>query len=422
MDALDLKFLLLGILIFSYLFKKTIGFLNIKRPIGQIPATLSEYVNLQKLIEAKSYALTNYKFGLLTGTFSFLLTFCFIYFGFFGMVDTWMRGFIENPMWLSVAYLGVIFIGSDLIAIPFDYYHTFVIEEKFGFNKSTKATFFSDKAKGYVLSILVGGGLLLVLLILIHQMGKDFWWQFWAISALFMVFVNLFYTAWILPIFNRLTPLRNGELKEKILHYAKSVDFSLDNIFVLDGSKRSSKANAFFSGLRKRKKVILYDTLIEQHTPDELVGVLAHEIGHYKKKHLLSGMLMGILQIGILLFILAQFIHNENMSMALGGTEMAIHLNIIGFTVLFSPISTILGIGMNLISRKNEFEADAFAKDTFSGLPLAEALKTLSVNTLSNLNPHPWYVFIHYSHPPLLQRLERLERDHSDQLVGETEA
>jgi len=410
MDAADLKFLLLGILTFSYIFKKTIGFLNIRRPIEHIPETLSEYVNSQKLIEARSYALANYKFGLLTGTFSFLLTLCFIYFGFFGMVDTWLRGFIENPMALSVIFLGVIFIGSDLISIPFDYYHTFVIEEKFGFNKSTKGTFYSDKAKGYVLSIIVGGGLLFVLLMLIHKMGKDFWWQFWVISALFIVFVNLIYTAWILPIFNKLTPLSEGELKQKIIQYAKSVDFSLDNIFVLDGSKRSSKANAFFSGFGKRKKVILYDTLIEQHTPDELVAVLAHEIGHYKKKHLISGMFLGVLQIGVLLFILAQFIHNQNISMALGGTEMAIHLNIIGFTVLFSPISTVLGIGMNLISRKNEFEADAFAKETFSGLPLAEALKTLSVNSLSNLNPHPWYVCIHYSHPPLLQRLERLEK------------
>jgi STE24 endopeptidase len=178
----------------------------------------------------------------------------------------------------------------------------------------------------------------------------------------------------------------------------------------MDGSKRSSKANAFFSGFGKRKKVVLYDTLLEQHPPDELVAVLAHEIGHYKKKHILWSMVLSVLQVGLMLFLLAQFIFSEQMSAALGGSTWSVELNIIGFTMLFAPISLVLGIGMNLLSRKNEFEADAYAKNTFDGKPLAEALKTLSVKTLSNLNPHPWYVFVNYSHPPLLERLTRLEK------------
>jgi STE24 endopeptidase len=409
MDTEWIKYLLLGVLTVGFILEKSLSYLNIIRKVPKVPDTLNEYLNQEKLVKSKVYQQTNFKFGMITGLVSFLLTFGFIYFGFFGWVDTWLRTIIEQPILLSLIYFGVIFIGSDLLSIPFDYYQTFVIEEKFGFNKSTVKTYFSDKVKGYFLSIVIGGGLLAVLLWLIHQMGKDFWWQFWAVSALFMVFVNLFYTALILPLFNKLTPLQNGELKDRIVQYAHSVKFPLENIFVIDGSKRSSKANAFFSGFGKRKKVVLYDTLIDQHTPDELVAVLAHEVGHYKKKHIIWSMFTSILQVGILLFILSQFIFSEKMSLALGGTTMAVHLNIIGFTMLFSPISMVLGIGMNIISRKNEFEADAYAKETFAGQPLAEALKTLSVNTLSNINPHPWYVFVNYSHPPLLERLERLE-------------
>lgn len=409
MDAMWIKHLLLGVLTLSFIFDKILSYLNIKREVPKVPSTLKEYVDSDKLIESKKYQITNYKFGLLTSFVSFTITWCFIYFGFFGWIDDWLRSLAENPILLSLLFFGVIFIGSDIISIPFDYYQTFGIEEKYGFNKTSKRTYISDKIKGYFLSIIIGGGLLTILLMLINFMGKDFWWQFWLVSAIFMVFVNLFYTALILPLFNKLRPLEDGELKSKIIHYAQTVGFPLDNIFVIDGSKRSSKANAFFSGIGKRKKVVLYDTLIEQHTPDELVAVLAHEIGHYKKKHIIWGMLASVIQVGALLYILSSFIFSENMSIALGGRQMAIHLNIIGFTMLFSPISMLLGIGMNILSRKNEFEADAFAKKTFAGKPLAEALKTLSVNTLSNINPHPWYVFVNYSHPPLLERLKRLE-------------
>ncbi|TDQ15048.1 STE24 endopeptidase [Algoriphagus boseongensis] len=409
MGAESLNYLLVGVLVFGFLIRKTLKYLNIKNPVPRIPDTLAEYLSQEKLEESKAYQKDNFRFGLVTGTFSFLLTLFFIYQGWFGWIDTWLAGYGWNPLIKSLAFFGLIFIGSDILSLPFDYYSTFVIEEKYGFNKTTISTFFKDKIKGYVLSILVGGGLLMVFLWLIHQMGKDFWWQFWVIATVFMVVVNLFYTAWILPLFNKLTPLEEGELKNKIVSYAKSVDFPLDNIFIIDGSKRSAKANAFFSGFGRRKKVVLYDTLLEQHPPEEIVAVLAHEIGHYKKKHILLGMITSILQIGLMLFLLAQFIFSETMSLALGGQAWSAELNIIGFTMLFTPISMILGIGMNWLSRKNEFEADAFAKETYSGAPLAEALKTLSVKSLSNINPHPWFVFVNYSHPPLLERLERLE-------------
>jgi len=406
----SVKVLLLGVLIFGFLVNKILGYLNVKNPIPEIPDTLSEYLNPTKLQESKTYQRENFRFKFIAGTFSFILTFLFIALGWFGEIDTWVAGFGFAPLIKSLVFFALVFVGSDVISLPFDYYSTFVIEEKYGFNKTKVGTFFSDKLKGYVLSILVGGGLLMVFLWLIHQMGEHFWWQFWLVAAIFMVLVNVFYTAWILPLFNKLTPLEDGELKTKILQYAKSVDFPLDNIFIMDGSKRSSKANAFFSGFGKRKKVVLYDTLLDQHPPDELVAVLAHEVGHYKKKHIIWGMSTSILQVGLMLFLLAQFIFSPTMSMALGGQAWSAELNIIGFTMLFSPVSMILGIGMNWLSRRNEFEADEFAKVTFSGMPLAEALKTLSVKTLSNINPHPWYVFVNYSHPPLLERLSRLEK------------
>lgn len=410
MDPEKLKYLLLGVLVFGFLVRKILGFLNVKNPVPAVPETLSQYLSTAKLEESKAYQIENFWFKAIAGTFSFILTFLFIAMGWFGTIDTWVSGFGFAPLVKSLVFFGLIFIGSDILSLPFDYYGTFVIEEKYGFNKTSVKTFFTDKIKGYVLSIIVGGGLLMVFLWLIHQMGDHFWWQFWIVSAVFMVLVNLFYTAWILPLFNKLTPLEDGELKGKIFQYARSVDFPLDNIFVIDGSKRSSKANAFFSGFGKRKKVVLYDTLLDQHPPDELVAVLAHEVGHYKKKHIIWGMSLSVLQVGLMLFLLAQFIFSERMSMALGGQAWSAELNIIGFTMLFTPISMVLGMGMNWLSRKNEFEADNYAKSTFSGEPLAEALKTLSVKTLSNINPHPWYVFVNYSHPPLLERLSRLER------------
>lgn len=409
MEPYLIKYLLIGIISFDFIFSKWLSWLNIRRDNGPIPQTLNGYIDQDKINTTKAYQQANFKFSLLAGSFSFLFTVAFIGFGFFGWLDDHLRQFTEHAVWLPLLFFGILYIGSDILSTPFDYYHTFVIEERFGFNKTNVKTFFIDKAKGYLLSIIVGGSLLFTLLSLIQYMGASFWWQFWIVVAIFMILANNLFSSLVLPLFNKLSPLAEGDLKTKILEYADSVGFSLDNVFVIDGSKRSSKANAFFSGFGKRKKVVLYDTLIEQHSTDELVAVLAHEIGHYKKRHIISNMILGIIQIGIILYVLSLVVYSPNVSLALGGREMAIHLNLIGFTMLFSPLSTLIGVGMNMLSRKHEFEADDFAKRTFDGKPLATALKALSVNNLSNLNPHPWYVFVNYSHPPVLQRLEKLE-------------
>lgn len=410
MTSESLTYLLLGILIFGFLMPKILEYLQVSMPQQPVPPVLAEYLTEAKLVEAKSYQKDNFKFKLITSSFTFLLTFLFITQGWFGQIDSWIGGLGFSPILNSLLFFGLVFIASDILSLPFDYYSTFVIEAKYGFNKTTRATFFSDKLIAYLLSLLVGGGLLFVFLWLIHTMGPDFWWQFWIIASVFMVLVNVGYTAWIIPLFNTLTPLAEGEVRDKLLQYAAKVNFSVKHIFVMDGSRRSAKANAFFSGLGKQKKVVLYDTLLEQHPPEELVAVLAHEIGHYKKKHLKWGMLVSVVEVGLLLFLLGQVVFSETMSLALGGTTLSVPLNIIGFTMLFAPLSMVMGIGMNWLSRKHEFEADAYAKETFGGKPLAEALKTLSVKSLSTIHPHPWYVFVNYSHPPLLERLKRLER------------
>lgn len=400
---------ILGISIISYLFDQLLDFINLRAQRKDIPAEVEGFYNKEKYQKSLDYQKDQTKFSFLTSAFSFILSLGMLIFGGFGWLDGTLRPFFGNEITLALAFFGVIMILSDLLTIPFQWYGTFVIEEKYGFNKTTVKTFITDKLKGYLLGGLIGGALLSVLIYLINSIGQNFWIWFALLAAAFTLFMSMFYTSLILPLFNKLTPLAEGELKTTIETFAKKVNFPLDNVFVMDGSKRSAKANAFFSGIGKKKKIVLYDTLINNHTTEELVAVLAHEVGHFKKKHIIWSYLISIVQIFFVLFVLSTMIFNENLSIALGGSQQAIHLNLIAFGILFSPISGITGLLMSLLSRKNEFEADAYAKETFDGNALSNALKKLSVDSLSNLYPHPAYVFFHYSHPPLLQRLQALK-------------
>lgn len=400
---------ILGISVISYLFDQLLDYINLKAQRKDIPAEVEGFYNKQKYQKSLDYQKDQTRFSFITAAVSFLLSLGMLIFGGFGWLDGVLRPFFSNEIALALVFFGLIMIVSDLLTIPFQWYGTFVIEEKYGFNKTTVKTFITDKLKGYVLGALIGGALLSVLIYLINSIGPDFWMWFGILAATFILFVNMFYTSLILPLFNKLTPLAEGELKTSIEEFAQKINFPLDNIFVMDGSKRSAKANAFFSGIGKKKKIVLYDTLINNHTTEELVAVLAHEVGHFKKKHIIWSYLISIIQIFFVLFVLSKMVFNENLSIALGGSQQAIHLNLIAFGILFSPISGITGLLMSMLSRKNEFEADAYAKETFDGKALSNALKKLSVDSLSNLYPHPAYVFFHYSHPPLLQRLEALK-------------
>lgn len=401
--------IILSISIISYVFDQVLDYINLKALRKDIPAEIEAFYNKEKYQKSLDYQKEQTKFSFVTSAFSFLLSLGMLLFGGFGWIDGLLRPLPGNEITLALAFFGCIMIASDLLTIPFQWYATFVIEEKYGFNKTSIKTFITDKLKGYALGALIGGGMISLLIYLVNYIGPDFWIWFGLIAAVFILLVNMFYTSIILPLFNKLTPLEEGELKSAIESFAQKVNFPLDNVFVMDGSKRSAKANAFFSGIGKKKKIVLYDTLINKHTQEELVAVLAHEVGHFKKKHIVWSYLISITQVFFVLFVLSKMVFNENLSMALGGSQQAIHLNLIAFGILFSPISGITGLFMSMLSRKNEFEADAYAKKEFDGNALSNALKKLSVDSLSNLYPHPVYVFFHYSHPPLLQRLEALK-------------
>ena len=411
-------FIIISLVIFNYLFSNLLDYMNHRNWKDEIPNELKDFYDKEKYKKAKNYALSKNKISLFSSSLSFSLVISLIVFNGYGIIDQFVsfnlsKSFeslqISSNFIQSGVFFLILFILNSIISIPFSYYNTFVIEEKFGFNKTTKLTFFIDIIKSTLLSFFIGGILLFLALYLYENLNDGFWLWLWIGLSLLMILINMFYADLIVPIFNKLTPLDDGELRNKIEKYSKDVGYLLKNIYVIDGSKRSTKANAFFSGLGPRKTIALYDTLIEKHTENELVAVLAHEVGHFKKKHIFSGLIMSIIQIGIISFFFELCLKLPEISLALGGLESSFHLGLVGFSIIFSPISILSGIIMNYNSRKNEFEADAYAKETFNGEDLSLALKKLSVDSLSNIYPHPLYVFFHYSHPPLIQRLRALK-------------
>ena len=410
-------FIIISLVIFNYSFSNLLDYINHRNWKDEIPNELKDFYDKEKYKKAKNYALSKNKISLFSSSLSFLLVISLIVFNGYGIIDQFVSSSISkffeslqisSDFIQSGIFFLILFILNSFISIPFSYYNTFVIEEKFGFNKTTKLTFFIDIIKSTLLSFFIGGILLFLALYLYENINDGFWLWLWIGLSLLMILINMFYADLIVPIFNKLTPLDDGELRNKIEKYSKDVGYLLKNIYVIDGSKRSTKANAFFSGLGPRKTIALYDTLIEKHTENELVAVLAHEVGHFKKKHIFSGLIMSIIQIGIMSFFFELCLKLPEISIALGGLESSFHLGLVGFSIIFSPISILSGIIMNYNSRKNEFEADAYAKETFNGEDLSLALKKLSVDSLSNIYPHPLYVFFHYSHPPLIQRLRAL--------------
>lgn len=408
MTTTTILYLLIALIIVQFLFEEWLGSLNQKHFEGGLPKSLDGIYTPQKYQQAIDYNKTKGKLGLFSSLSSLVITLVVLQMGYLGQLSDWVMGQFDHSVVQSLVFFGVFSLVSTLISLPAGYYSTFVIEERFGFNKSTKKLFFGDTLKGILMTMVIGGGLLAVFLWLYEGLGSSFWIYFWAVAVAVILFTNMFYTSLILPLFNKLTPIQEGELKNQINQYSAQNGFELEGIYVIDGSKRSTKANAFFSGIGPNKKVVLYDTLIKNHTNEELVAVLAHEIGHYKHKHIIWSMLIAVAQTGVILWLLSNFLGANQLSEALGASTPAIHLNMVAFFILFSPISTGIGVLFNVFSRKNEYQADQFAKDTYEARPLIAGLKNLSVDSLSNINPHPLYVFIHHSHPSLSQRIESL--------------
>jgi STE24 endopeptidase len=348
---------------------------------------------------------------LISSTFSFLGILLFLYFKGFAIVDEIARSYATNQILVALLFFGIIMLASELVSLPFSIYSTFVIEEKFGFNKTTVKTFILDKIKGYLLTAFLGGGMLSLIILCYDWAGVNFWWYVWILVFIISLFMNMFYAKLFVPLFNKQAPLEEGDLKNKISDYAASVGFQLDKVFVIDGSKRSTKANAYFSGFGSEKRVTLYDTLIEQLTEEEIVAVLAHEVGHYKRKHIIYNLIAGTLTTGFTLWLFSLFVDSSLLSDALGVSIPSFHIGLVAFGLLYSPISTLTGIVMSLLSRRFEYQADYYAKDTYKKEPLISGLKTLSKTSLSNITPHPAYVWFHYSHPSLQQRITAMNSD-----------
>ena len=403
-------YVLIGIVILGFVIEQILDYLNTTKWSNQLPDSLIGIYDQEKYLKSQNYEKSKHNFGLISDYFSFIITLSMLLFGGFAIVNNIATDYSNNIIIISLIFFGIIMFGSDILGIPFSIYGTFVIEEKFGFNKTTVKTFILDKIKGWILTAIIGGGIL-ALIVWFYLLTKEMFWIYtWVFISVFSIFMSLFYSNIIVPLFNKQTPLEEGELKDKIQAFCAKVNYKLKNIYVIDGSKRSTKANAYFTGFGAKKRIVLFDTLINDLSDDEIVAVLAHEIGHYKHKHTIMGLIISILQTGLMLFLLSLFISQPELSSALGVDIPSFHIGLIAFGILYSPISMIIGLFMNVISRKNEYQADNFAKKYHNAEDLIESLKKLSVKSLSNLTPHPAYVFFHYSHPTLLQRIENLKK------------
>lgn len=410
MSPETLFYIIVIIILVDFIIDKILDALNAKHFNDPIPSELVDVYNEKEYLRSQNYKKERYKFGIITSTFSLFLMLGFLFFNGFAWVDSIARGISDNSILIGLIFFGIIMFASDLLTLPFSWYSTFVIEEKYGFNKTTSKTFIIDKIKSWGLMIVVGGGILALLIWFYQMAGDNFWWYAWILITAFTVFVNMFYAKLIVPLFNKQSPLPEGSLRNKIEEYAKKVGFKLDNIFVIDGSKRSTKANAYFSGFGKEKRITLYDTLVKDLEEEEIVSVLAHEVGHYKKKHVIFNLIAAIITTGLTLWLLSLLIGNPLLSQALGVSLPSFHIGLIAFGILYSPISEIKGLIMNYLSRKFEYQADDYAKNTYGKEGLISGLKKLSRTSLSNLTPHPAYVFMHYSHPTLLQRYRNLKK------------
>ena len=400
--------LLISIIILNFLKDYYLNYLNSKNFGNKIPKIISDVYDKEKYQKSQDYKKTLYKFGKISKAYSLTILLLFFFLDGFLFVDNFARSLFDSELLISLSFFGIIFFGSDILNLPFSLYSIFVIEEKFGFNKTTIQTYIFDKLKSWILTILFGGGILGFIILQEQLIGANFWIIVWIFITGLSIILNGFYAQIIVPLFNKQTKLEDGKLKSEIEKYSTKVGFDLGNIFVIDGSKRSTKANAYFSGLGKQKRVTLYDTLINKLDIKQIVAVVAHEIGHYKKNHIIYNLFFSIIQTGIMLYILSIFISMPIFSESLGIEIQSFHIGLICFSILFTPFSEIISLIFNLFSRKFEYEADEFAKKTYKGKYLIEALKILSKDSLSNLTPHPKYVWWHYSHPTLFQRVVRL--------------
>ena len=402
-------FIILIIPITGFIVERYLDHLNASMWSATLPEKLKGICDEEEYRKSQLYLRDNKRLSFWSSLFNLVVILIMIAAGGFIMIDRLARSFSLNMVIISLIFFGIIGFVSDFINVPFSCYDTFVIEKKYGFNTMTIRTFITDHIKSWFIALLVGIPVLGLITWFYYKTGKNFWLYAWGLITVFSVFINFFYSELIVPLFNKQVPLQEGSLRTQIEAFAQKTGFRLKNIFIIDGSKRSTKANAYFSGFGPKKRIVLYDTLQKELTEEEIVAVLAHEIGHYKKKHVLIALIFSVILTGFMLFLFSLVVNSPALSQAMGSETTSFHLGLIVFGILYSPLALVIGLLTNFISRRNEFEADHFVRKNFRPEVLAEALKKLSVKNLSNMMPHPVYVFFHYSHPPLLSRLEKLE-------------
>jgi len=401
--------IILATLAIDFILNLVSDYLNLKSLDEGLPGEFQDVYDEETYEKSQRYTKERTKFGILTSVFNLALLLVFWFAGGFQWLDEIVRSWELGVIWTGLVYIGMLIFARQILSLPFSIYSTFVIEEKYGFNKTTPKTFVLDLVKGLGLSILLGGPLLAGILAFFTFIDQYAWLYAWGAVTVFTLFIQFIAPTWIMPIFNDFEPLdEESDLRQKIRDYADKVNFAMEGVYVMDGSKRSSKSNAFFTGFGKNKRIALYDTLIDNHEEDELVAVLAHEIGHYKKKHIIKNMAISIAQTGIMFFLLSIFLNAEGLYDAFFMEQMSVYAGLIFFGMLYAPIDMIVSVFMQILSRKYEFEADEFASTTFKQEPMIEALKKLSKDNLSNLTPHPFYVFLNYSHPPVLERIKSI--------------
>ena len=412
MSSETIFFIIVVFLCLDFVLERILESLNSKHMSPVLPDSLKGIYDEKEYSRFQSYKRENGRLDSWSSGVGFVVMIVFLVAGGFGWYNSWVVSLTDSVVWQTIFFVMGLSVASTVLDIPFDYYATFRIEEKYGFNKTTRRVYWLDAVKELFLSLVLGGVLLALVVWFYTWAGTYFWLYAWGAVTLFSVFMAMFYSQLIVPLFNKQTPLQEGSLRDKIQNFAEKVGFKLDNIYVIDGSKRSTKANAYFTGLGPKKRVVLYDTLIDELTEEEIVAVLAHEVGHYKKRHTLRSMVVSVIQMGVLFWLFSLCVNNAALSEALGGDRAYFQLGLIAFAILYSPVNLILGIGMNVWSRSNEYEADAFAARYYEGDYLVSGLKKISVKSLSNLTPHPLYEYIYYSHPSLLKRIDAIKRIH----------
>jgi len=402
--------IILGTIGLDFILNLIADVLNLKHLSSALPGAFEGVCDPQCYRKSQQYLKVNTQFGWISSTFNLLVILVFWFTKGFPLLDKGVRSFEPGPILAGLIYIGILMLLKSVLALPFSVYATFVIEERFGFNRTTWSTYLRDLLKGLALVLLLGTPLLAAILGFFQYAGANAWLYCWIAVTIYMLVVQFVAPTWIMPLFNKFTPLEDGELKSAILSYAASINFPLENVYQMDGSRRSTKSNAFFTGFGKHKRIVLFDTLIKQHTPRELVAVLAHEMGHYKKKHVPQALILGVLQTGLMLFLLSKFITYQGLFDAFYMPQQSVYAGMLFFAMLYAPIDFFVGILIQILSRKNETVADQFAAET-TGDPgsMVDALKKLSVHNLSNLTPHPFYAFLNYSHPPVLKRIQHLE-------------